>query len=171
MHRTVSYIRRHPRQILYSLSALYGMTVQICLASRLEEIQLSSFQGIQFRPSLRFKPVGIIKRNSGTTTCCTSISHIYPRERRTSSSSHIIVLPSTHTCCSYGHGAFREVRVLVDGHLAGVAFPFATLFTGVYPPFLRTTISQYIGQVLGSPQSGDRSLQLMLTTSQHTTLT
>lgn len=35
----------------------------------------------------------------------------------------------------YGNGAFREVRVLVDGQLAGVAFPFATLFTGVYQSF------------------------------------
>ncbi len=25
--------------------------------------------------------------------------------------------------------------MLVDGQLAGVAFPFATLFTGVYQPF------------------------------------
>lgn len=41
----------------------------------------------------------------------------------------------------YGNGAFREIRVLLDGQLAGVAFPFATLFTGVYRSFLRRAIS------------------------------
>jgi hypothetical protein len=31
--------------------------------------------------------------------------------------------------------------VLVDGLLAGVAFPFATLFTGVYPSLVGTPVS------------------------------
>jgi Peptide N-acetyl-beta-D-glucosaminyl asparaginase amidase A len=31
---------------------------------------------------------------------------------------------------SFGQGPFREVRLLVDDQLAGVAFPYATIFTG-----------------------------------------
>jgi hypothetical protein len=31
---------------------------------------------------------------------------------------------------SIGDGPFREVRLLVDGRLAGVAYPYATIFTG-----------------------------------------
>lgn len=50
-------------------------------------------------------------------------------------------VPSADMCCRYGHGAFREVRVLVDGQLAGVALPFAVLFTGMYLPFLMTPVS------------------------------
>lgn len=30
----------------------------------------------------------------------------------------------------YGNGSFREVRLLVDGMVAGVAFPYAVIFTG-----------------------------------------
>lgn len=31
---------------------------------------------------------------------------------------------------TFGEGPFREVRVLVDGQVAGVAFPYAVIFTG-----------------------------------------
>jgi hypothetical protein len=31
---------------------------------------------------------------------------------------------------TYGNGPFREVRLLVDGQLAGVAFPYPVVFTG-----------------------------------------
>ena len=31
---------------------------------------------------------------------------------------------------SFGGGPFREVRLLVDGQVAGVAYPYATIFTG-----------------------------------------
>jgi len=140
MHQTESCTQRHPRQISSSLSALYGMMIQICSVCHLEEMPLSSFQGIWFRLSSRFKPVGIIKKSSGTTTCRTSTSQIYPVEQRISSCCYITVLSLTHVCYRYGHGAFREVRVLVDGQLAGVAFPFATLFTGVCPSFPRSTV-------------------------------
>lgn len=40
-------------------------------------------------------------------------------------------LPSGTT---YGDGPFREVRILVDGQVAGVAFPYASIFTGGYIP-------------------------------------
>lgn len=33
-----------------------------------------------------------------------------------------------------GEGPFREVRVLVDGRVAGVAFPYAVVFTGGIVP-------------------------------------
>lgn len=141
MLRMVSCIQRHPQQILSSLSALYRMMIQICSAFRPEEIPLSSSQGIQSLPSSRFKPVEIIKKSSGTTTYHTNTSQIYLVERRLSSCLHVIGFPSADICCRYGHGAFREVRVLVDGQLAGIAFPFATLFTGMYPSFLRTSVS------------------------------
>ncbi|KAG6820360.1 hypothetical protein H0H93_001552 [Arthromyces matolae] len=39
-------------------------------------------------------------------------------------------------------GPFREVRILVDGHVAGVAFPYATIFTGgIAPPAWRPITS------------------------------
>ncbi|KIY70925.1 hypothetical protein CYLTODRAFT_346938 [Cylindrobasidium torrendii FP15055 ss-10] len=39
---------------------------------------------------------------------------------------------------TYGQGPFREVRLLVDGRLSGVAFPYAVLFTGgIIPSFWR----------------------------------
>ena len=31
---------------------------------------------------------------------------------------------------TFGDGPFREVRFLVDGRVAGVAFPYAVIFTG-----------------------------------------
>ena len=31
---------------------------------------------------------------------------------------------------TFGDGPFREVRLLVDGKVAGVAFPYAVIFTG-----------------------------------------
>lgn len=33
-----------------------------------------------------------------------------------------------------GDGPFREVRILVDGMVAGVAFPYAVIFTGGIVP-------------------------------------
>jgi len=85
MHQTVSCTQRHPRQILSSPSALYGMMIRICSAYHLEEILPLRSQGIRFRLSSRFKPVGIIKKSSGITTCRTSTSQIYPVEQRISS--------------------------------------------------------------------------------------
>ena len=35
---------------------------------------------------------------------------------------------------TFGDGPFREVRLLVDGVLAGVAFPYAVIFTGGIVP-------------------------------------
>jgi hypothetical protein len=35
---------------------------------------------------------------------------------------------------TYGGGPFRELRVLVDGQVAGVAFPYAVIFTGGINP-------------------------------------
>lgn len=35
---------------------------------------------------------------------------------------------------TYGKGSFREVRLLVDGQLAGVAFPYPVIYTGGFVP-------------------------------------
>ena len=41
----------------------------------------------------------------------------------------------------YGYGPFREVQLLIDGMLAGVAWPFAIIFTGgVVPGFWRPIV-------------------------------
>lgn len=49
-------------------------------------------------------------------------------------------LPSGTT---YGRGPFREVRLLVDGRVAGVAFPYATIFTGGIIPTAWRPITSY----------------------------
>lgn len=49
-------------------------------------------------------------------------------------------LPSGTT---YGGGPFREVRLLVDGQLAGVAFPYAVIFTGGINPAVWKPITAY----------------------------
>lgn len=42
----------------------------------------------------------------------------------------------------YGYSPFREIQVLVDGTLAGVAWPFVTIFTGgIVPSFWRPIVS------------------------------
>ncbi|KAH7389664.1 peptide N-acetyl-beta-D-glucosaminyl asparaginase amidase A-domain-containing protein [Phaeosphaeria sp. MPI-PUGE-AT-0046c] len=41
----------------------------------------------------------------------------------------------------YGHSPFRELQVLIDGHLAGVAWPFPVIFTGgIVPGFWRPIV-------------------------------
>ncbi|KAH7094445.1 peptide-N4-(N-acetyl-beta-glucosaminyl)asparagine amidase A [Paraphoma chrysanthemicola] len=41
----------------------------------------------------------------------------------------------------YGHSPFREVQVLIDGELAGVAWPFPIIFTGgIVPGFWRPVV-------------------------------
>ncbi|KAK7054897.1 hypothetical protein VNI00_003360 [Paramarasmius palmivorus] len=42
-----------------------------------------------------------------------------------------------------GQGPFREVRLLVDGMVAGVAFPYAVLFTGAISPAAWRPITSY----------------------------
>ncbi|KAI0062254.1 hypothetical protein BV25DRAFT_1825690 [Artomyces pyxidatus] len=49
-------------------------------------------------------------------------------------------LPSGTT---FGEGPFREVRVLVDGQLAGAAFPYAVIFTGGIVPTAWRPITSY----------------------------
>ncbi|KAI6022667.1 peptide N-acetyl-beta-D-glucosaminyl asparaginase amidase A-domain-containing protein [Pisolithus marmoratus] len=44
---------------------------------------------------------------------------------------------------TYGGGPFREVRLLVDGQLAGVAFPYAVIFTGGINPAVWRPITAY----------------------------
>ncbi|KAH8988323.1 peptide N-acetyl-beta-D-glucosaminyl asparaginase amidase A-domain-containing protein [Lactarius akahatsu] len=44
---------------------------------------------------------------------------------------------------TFGEGPFREVRVLVDGKLAGVAFPYAVIFTGGIVPTAWRPITSY----------------------------
>ncbi|KNG47919.1 peptide-n4-(n-acetyl-beta-glucosaminyl)asparagine amidase a [Stemphylium lycopersici] len=41
----------------------------------------------------------------------------------------------------YGHSAFRELRLLIDGQLAGVVWPFPVIFTGgIVPGFWRPVV-------------------------------
>ncbi|TFK29941.1 hypothetical protein FA15DRAFT_630689 [Coprinopsis marcescibilis] len=42
-----------------------------------------------------------------------------------------------------GQGPFREIRLLVDGRVAGVAFPYATIFTGGFVPAAWKPIPAY----------------------------
>ncbi|KAI0306572.1 peptide N-acetyl-beta-D-glucosaminyl asparaginase amidase A-domain-containing protein [Multifurca ochricompacta] len=44
---------------------------------------------------------------------------------------------------TFGNGPFREVRVLVDGQVAGVAFPYAVIFTGGIVPTAWRPITSY----------------------------
>lgn len=44
---------------------------------------------------------------------------------------YLTVLPNGTT---YGKGSFREARLLVDGQLAGVAFPYIAIYTGGIVP-------------------------------------
>lgn len=44
---------------------------------------------------------------------------------------------------TYGNGPFREVRLLVDGQLAGVAFPYPVVFTGGVTPTMWRPITSY----------------------------
>lgn len=42
----------------------------------------------------------------------------------------------------HGYSSFREIQVLIDGVLAGVAWPFATVFTGgIVPALWRPLVS------------------------------
>ncbi|KAF7789510.1 hypothetical protein EIP86_000456 [Pleurotus ostreatoroseus] len=44
---------------------------------------------------------------------------------------------------SDGNGPFREVRMLIDGQVAGVAFPYAVIFTGGINPLMWRPITSY----------------------------
>ncbi|KAK7054899.1 hypothetical protein VNI00_003362 [Paramarasmius palmivorus] len=44
---------------------------------------------------------------------------------------------------TFPQGPFREVRLLIDGQLAGSAFPYITVFTGGFAPPLWRPISAY----------------------------
>ncbi|KAF8894618.1 peptide N-acetyl-beta-D-glucosaminyl asparaginase amidase A-domain-containing protein [Infundibulicybe gibba] len=44
------------------------------------------------------------------------------------------LLPNIPSGLTFGQGPFREVRLLVDGKLAGVAFPYPVIFTGGFVP-------------------------------------
>ncbi|TCD66018.1 hypothetical protein EIP91_001918 [Steccherinum ochraceum] len=47
------------------------------------------------------------------------------------------------TIPTFGNGPFREVRMLVDGQVAGVAFPYAVIFTGGIVPTAWRPITSY----------------------------
>uniref|UniRef100_A0A0W0F927 Peptide N-acetyl-beta-D-glucosaminyl asparaginase amidase A N-terminal domain-containing protein n=1 Tax=Moniliophthora roreri TaxID=221103 RepID=A0A0W0F927_MONRR len=53
---------------------------------------------------------------------------------------YISELPDNTT---YPNGPFREVRLLIDGQLAGVAFPYPVVFTGGFNPALWRPIAAY----------------------------
>ncbi|CAL1705060.1 unnamed protein product [Somion occarium] len=47
------------------------------------------------------------------------------------------------TIPTFGEGPFREVRMLIDGQVAGVAFPYAVIFTGGIVPTAWRPITSY----------------------------
>ncbi|KAK7693712.1 hypothetical protein QCA50_003284 [Cerrena zonata] len=47
------------------------------------------------------------------------------------------------TIPTFGEGPFREVRLLIDGQVAGVAFPYAVIFTGGIVPTAWRPITSY----------------------------
>lgn len=67
-------------------------------------------------------PLGMLTRSFGyvllTYQLC-QISHISPQYFNVAND-YLGDLPADYT---YGNGPFREVRMLVDGQVAGVAFP------------------------------------------------
>ncbi|GLB34950.1 putative peptide N-acetyl-beta-D-glucosaminyl asparaginase amidase A [Lyophyllum shimeji] len=52
-------------------------------------------------------------------------------------------LPRLPSGTALGQGPFREVRLLIDDKIAGVAFPYATIFTGGIAPTAWRPISSY----------------------------
>ncbi|KAF9464707.1 peptide N-acetyl-beta-D-glucosaminyl asparaginase amidase A-domain-containing protein [Collybia nuda] len=52
-------------------------------------------------------------------------------------------LPDLPPGITFGQGPFRELRVLVEDQLAGVAFPYATIFTGGIIPTVWRPITSY----------------------------
>ncbi|RDB21369.1 Peptide-N4-(N-acetyl-beta-glucosaminyl)asparagine amidase A [Hypsizygus marmoreus] len=52
-------------------------------------------------------------------------------------------LPSLPSGITYGQGSFREVRLLIDGQVAGAVFPYPVIFTGGFVPSLWRPISAY----------------------------
>jgi len=45
---------------------------------------------------------------------------------------------------TYGKGGFREARLLVDGQLAGVAFPYLAIYTGGFIPAAWRWVVSYL---------------------------
>ncbi|KAG6897578.1 hypothetical protein C0992_000166 [Termitomyces sp. T32_za158] len=52
-------------------------------------------------------------------------------------------LPNLPNGTTYGQGPFREVRLLIDGQIAGVALPYPVIFTGGLAPSLWRPIAAY----------------------------
>ncbi|TFK76438.1 hypothetical protein BDN72DRAFT_235731 [Pluteus cervinus] len=52
-------------------------------------------------------------------------------------------IPDLPSGTTFGQGPFREVRLLVDNQVAGVAFPYATIFTGGIVPTAWRPITSY----------------------------
>ncbi|PVG04457.1 hypothetical protein CPB86DRAFT_748030 [Serendipita vermifera] len=52
-------------------------------------------------------------------------------------------LPNLPSETTYGRGSFREVRLLVDGQVAGLIFPYPVIFTGAFVPTIWRPIVAY----------------------------
>ncbi|KAG9110473.1 hypothetical protein FRC07_008190, partial [Ceratobasidium sp. 392] len=52
-------------------------------------------------------------------------------------------IPKLPSGTTYGKGAYREVRLLIDGKLAGVVNPYPVIFTGGFIPTMWRPISAY----------------------------
>lgn len=83
-----------------------------------------------------------------------------------------------------GQGPFREVRLLIDGQVAGVVFPYATIFTGGFTPPCWRPITSYgaldlptyfldvtpFVPILADGQAHNFTIDVLSAESDHTTL-
>ncbi|TEB31308.1 hypothetical protein FA13DRAFT_1629312 [Coprinellus micaceus] len=53
------------------------------------------------------------------------------------------IIPDLPPDTTYGQGPFREVRLLVDGHLAGAVYPYISIYTGGFVPSVWRPIPSY----------------------------
>ena len=59
---------------------------------------------------------------------------------------------------TYGKGGFREARLLVDGQLAGAAFPYVVIYTGGFTPAAWRRIVSYLLASLPTDLLGRRPI-------------
>lgn len=69
---------------------------------------------------------------------------------------------------TYGTSSFREVRLLVDGQIAGIVFPYPVLFTGAFVPTVCIPIAFYHGSIAKKYRFGVLSSRMEHTTPQLT---
>jgi Peptide N-acetyl-beta-D-glucosaminyl asparaginase amidase A len=69
---------------------------------------------------------------------------------------------------TFGDSSFREVRVLVDGQIAGVVFPYPVIFTGAFLPTVSIFFALFRKNCLKSARSGRPSSRMVHTIHRRT---